>query len=546
MFECSLLGGSTERRRHTLSPNGITVPVLFPLKSTACKMHVSLSILIASAGIVLAEVSSNHAVLLSSSEILQHEILLTEYVKQSLSSRGTPEINPEDILVPNRGIEDVENAMEDFSHNSLQAWKFLKGLAQSESFRQEFWQRHPFLIRAKDTGGWVAECFTIERDLKLIDGSYITGFKTAEVLRNGTKTDTWALSPLKENQAQRTQWCDVEEALKGGTIYFNTAGSLWKNLGGLCRLVGYAFGLPPNVNVYCTPPSCELSVPLHTDKQDVFVFQSQGSKRWRVYAPPPRAKGKDPLSRGKAGDVLSFNELGEPLIDTVIQPGDVLYLPTGFPHATDTVTSSIDGVDIPLSGDPSVHLTMGLDTHVWFLALAHLRWSLLQRCNTSFNADLEDDAVYWKAMGSIPFGFLGGSAWKATVASINNGEGVEKNFVDLLSEQLTEILIKMEPSRWTNASEKGKEPLPSKKEIDETVAFFVTKHWKVLMETQEELYRDVDSRNEESLLKAFRGTQEQNQIMEDFGWFSNNKAFAESFRSRRLMNEQRAQMAMQQ
>jgi hypothetical protein len=89
---------------------------------------------------------------------------------------------------------------------------------------------------------------------RLVDNSYITGYKTAEILRNGTKTDTWALSPLKDNPSRKTVWADVKDALDGGTVYFNTAGSFWPNLGGLCRLASFAFGLPPNVNVYVTPP----------------------------------------------------------------------------------------------------------------------------------------------------------------------------------------------------------------------------------------------------------------------------------------------------
>jgi Cupin superfamily protein len=488
-------------------------------------------------------------------------------------------VHPDDILVPNRGVDDVICAMKDFSSSSssphdashdngeddyergLHAWNFLTSVAHSTTFIQDYWQKRPFLIRAKDTTstssstsgcGWIQDCFTIERDLRLMDGSYITGFKTAEILRNGTKTDTWALSPLKDDPTRTTQWSDVEDALRGGTIYFNTAGSLWSNLGGLCRLFGYAFGLPPNVNVYCTPPSCSLSVPLHTDKQDVFVFQSQGTKRWRIYAPPPRSSFKggiqvDPLARGKNGDVLSLDELEPPLIDTVIHPGDVLYVPTGFPHTTDTVTTPVvEGGGGATAAVASVHLTMGLDTHVWFLALAHLRWSLLQRCGKTYNADLTDDSLYWKAMGSIPFGFLGGPAWRLTVKSIQEGHGVGADFKAMVADQLLDVLVRMEPKRWKETSEDGPESLPTREQIDETIEYFVAKHWKALMETQEELFKDVDARKEESLMKAFRGTQEQNQIMEDFGWFSNNKAFAESFRSRRLINEQRAQLAAQQ
>lgn len=171
-------------------------------------------------------------------------------VKTSLDTRS--------ILVPGRGVQDVEDAIMDASpisgENNYMAWNFLQAIAGSDIFVKEFWQKRPLLIRSKDAGDWARGLFTVEKDLRLMDGSFITGYKTAEILRNGTKTDTWALAPLKDNPSVRTVWSDVEKALDGGTIYFNTAGSLWKNLGGLCRLVGYAFGLPPNVNVYVTPP----------------------------------------------------------------------------------------------------------------------------------------------------------------------------------------------------------------------------------------------------------------------------------------------------
>lgn len=193
------------------------------------------------------------------------ESSLLEEIKVSLTKSS---VEGSGICVPGRSVRDVESAMQDFSSDSEQqgclAWNFLQAIGGSEVFVQEFWQKRPLLIRSKDTGGWAMGCFTVEKDLRLMDGSFITGFKTAEVLRNGTKTDTWALAPLKENPALRTDWSEVESALQGGTIYFNTAGSLWKNLGGLCRLVGYAFGLPPNVNVYVTPPGNSSSSNIQT------------------------------------------------------------------------------------------------------------------------------------------------------------------------------------------------------------------------------------------------------------------------------------------
>ena len=61
----------------------------------------------------------------------------------------------------------------------------------------------------------------------------------------------------------------------------------------------------------------------------VGMRQMHGAKRWRVYEPPSpsRSPGADPLARGKGSDVLSFDELGPPVLEVVLEPGDALYVP---------------------------------------------------------------------------------------------------------------------------------------------------------------------------------------------------------------------------
>ena len=56
-------------------------------------------------------------------------------------------------------------------------------------------------------------------------------------------------------------------------------------------------------------------------------------------------------------------ELDEPLLDAWLEPGDVLYVPIGFPHATST--EACDAV--------SCHVTLGLDTYFYGLCYATLR-----------------------------------------------------------------------------------------------------------------------------------------------------------------------------
>ncbi|CAN0428042.1 unnamed protein product [Ectocarpus fasciculatus] len=91
-----------------------------------------------------------------------------------------------------------------------------------------------------------------------------------------------------------------------------------------------ALDIPVCLNLYITAAGQKTSAPPHTDKQDVFVMQTQGRKRWRVFPPPPtQAKPKaDPMARGKGADVLSLDEMigeGKPgaLVDVVLEPGQV-------------------------------------------------------------------------------------------------------------------------------------------------------------------------------------------------------------------------------
>ena len=150
------------------------------------------------------------------------------------------------------------------------------------------------------------------------------------------------------------------------------------------------------------------------------MLQTAGSKHWRVFEPPPPAQkpSADPLARGKAHDALPLSELGPPLIDAVLRPGSVLYIPAGWPHTTDTVHdddhSNANGEGAGVSKPPavpedSVHLTVGLDTHIWGLDYASARKGMLARAKEADGLQVTELAAdpHWRLMG-VPqhLGFL--------------------------------------------------------------------------------------------------------------------------------------------
>ncbi|KAL6442849.1 hypothetical protein ACFW04_002719 [Cataglyphis niger] len=92
------------------------------------------------------------------------------------------------------------------------------------------------------------------------------------------------------------------------------------------------FGCFVGANLYLTPPNSQGFAP-HYDDIEAFILQIEGKKRWRLYMPPneneylPRCSSKN----------FDQSEIGEPILDTIINAGDLLYLPRGTVHQGTTI-----------------------------------------------------------------------------------------------------------------------------------------------------------------------------------------------------------------
>jgi hypothetical protein len=132
----------------------------------------------------------------------------------------------------------------------------------------------------------------------------------------------------------------------GATLVLQALHRTWPPLirfgGDLARELGH----PVQINAYITPPENQ-GFAAHYDTHDVFVLQIAGSKRWTIHRPVI----DDPLptqtwEQRKAEVAARATEA--PLIDTVLRPGDALYLPRGFLHSA------------VAQGEVAIHLTVGV------------------------------------------------------------------------------------------------------------------------------------------------------------------------------------------
>eukprot|EP00079_Xenopus_tropicalis_P025774 XP_012819253.1 PREDICTED: bifunctional lysine-specific demethylase and histidyl-hydroxylase NO66 isoform X2 [Xenopus tropicalis] len=102
--------------------------------------------------------------------------------------------------------------------------------------------------------------------------------------------------------------------------------TVWNVLSVLQELFGSMVG----ANTYLTPAGTQGFAP-HYDDIEAFVIQLEGKKHWRVYNPRNNSEFLPQFSSVNFRD----RDIGEPILETVLEAGDLLYFPRGFIHQGD-------------------------------------------------------------------------------------------------------------------------------------------------------------------------------------------------------------------
>jgi hypothetical protein len=137
------------------------------------------------------------------------------------------------------------------------------------------------------------------------------------------------------------------------------------------------------INAYVTPPQ-NRGFAAHYDVHDVFVLQVAGRKKWTIHAPVvPDPLDHQPWEQHRAA--VSARAAEPPLLETVLEPGDALYLPRGTIHAAQA------------RGETSIHITVGVHPitryHLAERLLAAMQDDAKLRMSLPAGVDLADPGV---------------------------------------------------------------------------------------------------------------------------------------------------------
>ena len=126
----------------------------------------------------------------------------------------------------------------------------------------------------------------------------------------------------------RVVLADIQRHFKAGcSLRFLAPHTYVPRLHGLLHQLDQALGMQSGANSYLTPAGTQGFSP-HYDDVDVFILQTEGAKRWRLYAP---ASASDVLPLESSRN-FGQDELGCCVMDVWLKAGDFLYAPRGTVH----------------------------------------------------------------------------------------------------------------------------------------------------------------------------------------------------------------------
>jgi len=182
-----------------------------------------------------------------------------------------------------------------------------------EIFLRDYWQKKPLIIR--NGLPQIVGQFEPDDIIELAQNEDAT----ARLVKTYTDDD-WkvSFSPLSEQDFDNlpARWSVLVQNLEQ---WSTELGDLWN-----------AFGFIPqwqrdDIMVSYAPKGG--SVGKHYDEYDVFLVQGYGQRRWQL------GKWCDPSTEFKPNQPIRiFDDMGELVIDEVMNPGDILYVPARMSH----------------------------------------------------------------------------------------------------------------------------------------------------------------------------------------------------------------------
>ncbi|XP_026097129.1 ribosomal oxygenase 1-like isoform X2 [Carassius auratus] len=195
---------------------------------------------------------------------------------------------------------------------------------QDKSFFRENWEKKPILIQRQNPEYYKGLFSTAEFDRILRNNDVQYGVNLDVTSYTNGKRET-------HNPPGRALPYTVWDFYESGcSLRMLNPQSFSSTVWQVLSILQEKFGSMAGANVYLTPARTQGFAP-HYDDIEAFILQLEGKKHWRVYNP----RSEDEVLPLVSSPNFSQDEIGQPIMDVVLEAGDLLYFPRGFIHQGD-------------------------------------------------------------------------------------------------------------------------------------------------------------------------------------------------------------------
>ncbi|CAB1343079.1 unnamed protein product [Coregonus sp. 'balchen'] len=226
----------------------------------------------------------------------------------------------------------VERLAEVISNSRERASKLFQWLIHpipSKSFFRDTWEKKPVLIKRQNPDYYTGLFSTAEFDCILRQDDVQYGVNLDVTSYTNGKRET-------HNPPGRALPFTVWDFYESGcSLRMLNPQAFSSTVWNVLSILQEHFGSMAGANVYLTPPGTQGFAP-HYDDIEAFVVQLEGKKHWRVYNP----RSENEVLPVVSSPNFSQSEIGKPILDVVLEAGDLLYFPRGFIHQGDCLSDA--------------------------------------------------------------------------------------------------------------------------------------------------------------------------------------------------------------
>uniref|UniRef100_A0A3Q2TDY8 Bifunctional lysine-specific demethylase and histidyl-hydroxylase n=1 Tax=Fundulus heteroclitus TaxID=8078 RepID=A0A3Q2TDY8_FUNHE len=234
------------------------------------------------------------------------------------------EAEEEEESVPGESLDAVLTELTKVNSSRQRASKLFQWLINpvpAKAFFRDTWEKKPVLVQRKNPDYYKGLFSTAEFDRILREENVQYGVNLDITSYINGKRET-------HNPPGRALPFTVWDFYESGcSVRLLNPQAFSLTVWNVLSILQEQFGTMAGANVYLTPPGTQGFAP-HYDDIEAFVVQLEGKKHWRVYSP----RSENEVLPVFSSPNFDQAEIGKPILDVVLEAGDLLFFPRGFIH----------------------------------------------------------------------------------------------------------------------------------------------------------------------------------------------------------------------